>query len=229
MRRLLVLLTAFALLFAACGDDGGSSDDGGTDGQTTEPQSTDGAGTDAGDTSPNDAALDAKLLTAADLGGEWTEDEGSRVVTEDDGSDGPECLQDPPDDPDHDKATVAFTFDKDNAGFPTLKQQLTDYGDEDAIADAFSTAAAAIDSCGDFTYGPEGSEVDGSVEEIDGPDVGDESRTWKMTLSTQGFDFTAYIFYARLGETGLSLYYLDQTTPDLAAFGELIDESVAKL
>jgi hypothetical protein len=124
---------------------------------------------------------------------------------------------------------VAFTFDEDTAAFPTLQQQLTDYGDEGTIADAFATAAEAIDSCGDFTYGPADSEVSGSVEPVDGPSVGDESRTWSMTLSTQGFDFTAYIFYARFGQTGLSLYYLDQTTPDLATLSALVDQAVAKL
>jgi hypothetical protein len=217
MRRLLALLIVLALLFAACGDDGGSD----TDTQTTQAT--------AGEAADNDPELDGKLLTADELGGKWSEDPGSRAVPDESSDDGPECLKDPPNDPDHDKAQVSFTFDRDGVGFPSLQQQVTDYHDTATITSAFDTAAAAIDSCGEFTYGPEGEEVNGSIEPVDGPAVGDASRTWTLRLSTQGFEFTAYIFYARTGQFGLSLYYLSNAQPDLEELSRLVDQALAKV
>jgi hypothetical protein len=217
MRRLLAPLTVLALLFAACGDDGGSD----TDTQPTQPT--------AGEAADNDPELDGKLLTVEELGGKWSEDPGSRAVADESSDDGPECLKDPPNDPDHDTAQVSFTFDRDGVGFPSLQQQVTDYHDTATITSAFDTAAAAIDSCGEFTYGPEDSEVSGSIEPLDLPTVGDASKAWTLRLSTQGFEFTAYIFYARTGQFGLSLYYLSNAQPDLEEFGELVDQALGKV
>ena len=222
MRRLLALLTVLALLFAACGDDGGSDKDIDTGGKTTSTT----AGEAAAD---NDPELDGKLLTADELGGKWTEDPGSRAVADESSDDGPECLQDPPDDPDHDKAQVSFTFDRDDVGFPSLKQQVTDYHDAATITSAFDTAAAAIDSCGEFTYGPKDEEISGSIEPADGPTVGDASRTWTLRLSTQGYEFTAYILYARTGQFGMSLYYLTDGELDADEFAQLAEQAIAKV
>ncbi len=217
MRRLLAPLTVLALLVAACGDDGGSD-------TVTETTST----TAGGAAVDNDPELDGKLLTADELGGTWSEDPGSRAVADERDDDGPECLKDPPNDPDHDKAQVSFTFDRDT-GFPSLRQQVTDYRDVATITSAFDTAAAAIDGCGEFTYGPEGDEISGSIEPADGPTVGDASRTWTLRLSTQGRQFSAYIFYARIGQFGLSLYYLTNGELDPAEFSELVDHALAKV
>jgi len=218
MRRLVALLTVLALLFAACGDDGGSGSD--TDAKTTST---------AAGTVANDPELDGKLLTADELGGEWSEEPGSRAVADESSDDGPECLKDPPNDPDHDKAQVSFTFDRDGVGFPSLQQQVTDYHDAATLTSAFDTAAAAIDGCGEFSYGPEDAEVSGRIEPVDGPTVGDASRTWTLHLATQGYEFTAYIFYARTGQFGVSLYYLTNGQLDLEEFRPLVDQAIAKV
>jgi hypothetical protein len=223
MRRLLALLTVLALLFAACGDDGSDSDSD-TDAKTTSTAEGATAGT-----VENDPELDGKLLTADELGGEWSEDPGSRAVADESSDDGPECLKDPPNDPDHEKAQVSFTFDRDGVGFPSLQQQVTDYHDAATLTSAFDTAAAAIDGCGEFTYGPEDAEVSGSIEPVDGPTVGDASRTWTLHLATQGYEFTAYIFYARTGQFGVSLYYLTNGELDLEEFSQLVDQAIAKV
>jgi hypothetical protein len=218
MRRLLALLTVLALLFAACGDDGdsGSSDDKGD--PSSEAEDAD-----------NDPELEAKLLTADELGGKWTKDADSADSDNDDEEPGPECLKDPPNDPDHEKAEASFTFDKDVTGFPSLQEQVTDYHDEATITSAFDTAAAALDSCGEFSFEDGEYEYTGSIEPLDFPTVGDASEAWTLRLSAEGFDFTAFILYARTGQFGMSLYYLSDAQPDLEEFGQLADQAIAKV
>lgn len=226
MRRLLALLAVLALFVSACGDDGSTSD--GSGGSTSEGTATDGGAASDEDDEPDDPELVAKLLNADELGTGWTQDpdEDDDAAADDDG---PDCLADPPDEPNRVKVRRSFTFDSSGEGFPSLQEQVTRYTDESVVGDAYDTAVAAIDSCGEFSYTSDGLDFTGRIDPLELPTVGDASRAWTLHLATEGYEFTAIILYARTGTHGLSLYYLDQDEPDLAAFQGILDRAIAKV
>ena len=191
MRRAAAAIGAVAIaatLAAGCGSSGSSAEKDEATTTTTEAPSTTTTKAYAG---PTEAELDAMLLTAADMGPDWTL-EPSTGSDDDSSSD---CLSQLKTKGIISDPRVDARFDYGN-GAAYAFEGLTWAGDDpDATFDA---AVEHIDSCTDVNLGS--SDEPATLTPYTLPTMGDQSAAWNITFTANGTTVVADLVVATQGD-----------------------------
>jgi hypothetical protein len=181
MRKILVLVTAFALLAGGCGSDKKDAVNAGDETTTTAASGGGGDGDVAG-----------KLLTASDLPAGFEEQEPSDDDEESSTSGCPEldALEDDSADDDENSAEAEFQrSDEKAASFQFLNEAVERYPSERAADDDFDKAASAFAKCKTFTSTEDdGTKITGTFTPVQFPKIGDDTLAVHMaaTFANEG-------------------------------------------
>lgn len=169
MKKLLAGAFALTLILGACGGDK-KDDDKAADSKTTTTASL------------KSAALDAKLLTLADL------PDGFEETSSGEDSGDPECdafAELKKDIPATHQANTAFQalIDGDDKSIALVFESINEYDDEDEAKEATDRAKEALDGdCSSFTDDSGG---ETTLKALDGFDVGDQSFAHSLTITAE--------------------------------------------
>jgi hypothetical protein len=233
MRRLTAILMAALLCFAvtACGGDDSDK----ADTKDTSSRDTSSSDEGSGGAGLTDDELEAKLLSASDVGSGWTADTSDDSDDEsDDDSDesDPECIKQLDEIEETDSsgsAEITFTAPDD---ITELSESLDAYApdDVDAAAEEFDKGFDALDDCGEFEMDIEGSTANGSIERVaDAKSYGDKSGVWVMTLEVEGVQLTSAFVVILQDGIGVSLNYTELGPDAVEHVTPFIDKALAKL
>jgi hypothetical protein len=209
---------AAGILLAGCGGDDSSA--GGAD----EPIVT----TTAADDGAAQAALDAAMLTPADLA---TGDALDAVWVEGNVSDGvdielPACVVEEP----GAGAVVsaeATLITQNDFKLPSLEEDVSVYEGTGA-SDAFAAAAARLDGCTPvFVF--QGTESPAAIERLPLTLPGDQSAAWRTSVTIAGANVAITSIHVQAGDHELALVHVDLGAPEPAVLEGYVAKAVAKL
>lgn len=202
-----------AVLLAGCG--------GGDDGNGDRSASSDG-----GDTEVED--LTALTIQLDDLPTGWAENN-----QEDDGNDDDTlgCLEEFDQTAENATGRGEASFVQ-GATVPQLEQVLAGFASEADAQAGFALVDELLDGCGEFeTTSDDGQEITGQLGKVSLPDVpgAGEQANYQLTVTSEGFNFTAGIVVLRAGEHVTLLYLIDLGTFDADQLVDLATTAVDKL
>lgn len=206
-------LAAAVVLLAACG---GGDDDDASPSTTIEPVVV-------------VADLDGMLLTLADLAPDdpleaaWLEgkvDDGVDIQL-------PDCLIEDPGVEALGSAEATFVRDT-PFKLPSLEQDLSQYADAAAAAEAFEVAADRLDGCvPEFVF--EGTPSSGTIARLPLTLGGDESAAWRTTITIAETAISITSIHLVEGDLELSFVHVDAGIPDPAVLEGHVAMALAKL
>lgn len=173
---------------------------------------------------PSAPALGPQLLTASDLPSGWAaSDPGSSGSVS-----GPQCFTD--------ATRTSQAADNRDAAFakggklPALTESLGYYPGGSASSN-FAASVSALDSCvgKQVTFTVDGTSLKGTFGSASVAAVGDESRAYKVNLSTFGFTLGLGIVVARAGHELLAVVYLNQNSADTGSLQTFSTRAAGKL
>ena len=211
-RGALAALAAVALLGACGGDDDDAAEPG------DEPTST----------TDGSAALDAALLTPADLDTGNDLDATWAVGNVSEGVDIqlPECLVETAADGATASAETKLVTETD-LKLPSLEQDLAAF-DAGGAAAAFDAAAARLDGCTpEFVY--QGTPAMGAIARLPLTLGGERSAAWRTTVTIAGAGVSITTVHLQVGDVEAALVHVDLGTPDPAVLEGYVGKALAKL
>jgi len=173
---------------------------------------------------PSAPALAPQLLTASDLPSGWAaSDPGSSGSVS-----GPQCFTD--------ATRTSQAADDSSAAFakggqlPALTENLGYYPGGSAASN-FTASVSALDSCVGtrVTFTVDGTSLTGTFGSASIASIGDESRAYKVNLSTFGFTLGLGIVVARVGHELLAVVYLNQNNADTASLQTFSTRAAGKM
>lgn len=171
--------------------------------------------------------LQAQLLTLADMPTGWKVDN-----TPDSATSGGGCLNAVTK---LLKSGVASHAEADYAGgtneIPSMSETMGWLGtnSQGAASTKFAAASAAMDQCKTFTIDNNGTMIKGTVGRMNAPGVGDQSGSWQVEASAEGFTLGLDFELFRKGDELATVVYDDLGTPDLTQFTAFCTQAAARM
>lgn len=205
-------------VLAGCGGDDSGSGDGAADDPTTTTV----------DNAAAQAALEAAVLTPADLSSgdaldvPWIEGSVS------DGVDIklPECVVEAPGSGAVASAEATLVSQNDFK-LPSVEEDLSLYEDSGA-ADAFAAAVTRLDECTP-TFVFQGTESPATIERLRLTLPGEQSAAWRTSVTIAGAGVAITSIHIQDGDHELALVHVDLGSPDPAAIEGIVAKAFAKL
>ncbi len=169
------------------------------------------------------ADLQPMLLTASDLGADWTEDSSSSGSS----STSPSCLKSLTSSEGSGGASVEAQFKSGETVF--AYEGLGAVGGESGAQAAYEQVTAALDSCQDLTFSSDGQPVAATINPTGPAGVGDQSQGYSMAFTASGIPVTLDLVVAQVGAVDVIVMYGYAANTAAGNVGQLATAAVNKV